>query len=128
LEKLTRVDETDHAPCDLRCTTSSGHYCAAYPDCAAGALHQVQDPLMAGPQRRRIVRTERMHSRQGGYSLNRIIEDPASGATVEEVELHCRTLTFEAVVQKGPAARYTRPAGAGPSAPGAQPDGAGRRK
>ena len=98
------VDMTDDRPCNLRCASASNHdtYCAKYPRCVAGIVHRAQEMLGDHHTIHTITREEKGRSFQGGYNQNRILENPEDGTTVEEVELHCRTLQFDALLPKRP--------------------------
>jgi len=98
------VDLTDERSCDLRCASASnlGAYCARYPHCIAGAAHQAQAMLGDHHAILTLMREEKGRSYQGGYSQNRVLENPDDGTTIEEVELYCKTLKFEALVPNRP--------------------------
>ena len=96
------VDLTDTEPCNLRCALHGrdGAYCGAYPSCAAGYLHRVEAVFGRTHEVKTLISHETRRSRLGGYSSNRIVTDPDTGVTVEEVDLSCRTLKFESLLRK----------------------------
>lgn len=96
------VDLTDERPCNLRCASASNHdtYCGKYPHCVAGIVHRAQELLGQHHTIHTITREEKGRSHQGGYSTNRVLENPDDGTTVEEIELHCRTLQFESLLPR----------------------------
>jgi hypothetical protein len=101
------VDMTDERPCNLRCAAPHHHgtFCRRYPHCAAGMLHKVEGLFGHEHTIHTVTRDEKLRSHQGGYSQNRILENPADGTTIEEVELHCRTLKFESLLPTKPDSR-----------------------
>jgi hypothetical protein len=103
------VDMSGRSTCDLRCTSASNHgtYCARFPNCIAGDVHRAQEPPDDHHAVLTLTREEKGRSRQGGYNQNRILENPEDGTTIEAVELHCRTLPFEALLRT-PAKPTTR--------------------
>jgi hypothetical protein len=105
---IVRVDPSDHAPCNVRCL-GADHYCAGYPHCVAGHFHAVKDWLTPGAVDRKVIREETNRSAQGGYIKSRVIQGPDAGSSVEEVELHCRTLQFESLVRPVPDPAAPRP-------------------
>jgi len=105
-----KVDLTDERSCDLRCASASnlGTYCARYPHCIAGAAHHAQAMLGDHHAILTLMREEKGRSSQGGYSQNRVLENPFDGTTIEEVELYCRTLKFEALLPDRPPPTATK--------------------
>jgi len=101
MEIVVHVDAGDNAACNLRCA-GDAHYCNRYPGCAAGVFHKVLDWATPQPVERQIIREDRKRSAQGGYSHTRIVAGPDPQSTVEEVELHCETLTFESLLKTAP--------------------------
>jgi len=98
------VDLTDAKPCDLRCglVHHRDTYCAAYPKCAAGIVHRVQAVFGRRHQVHEITYAETKRSALGGYSQTKILKFPGDGSTIEQVELHCRTLKFESLLRTQP--------------------------
>ncbi len=105
---VVRVDASDNAACNVRCL-GADHYCSGYPHCVAGYFHKVKDWLTPGVPERKVIREESVRSAQGGYSRSRVIQGPDEHSSVEEVELHCRTLKFESLIRRLPDAAALMP-------------------
>ncbi len=92
---LILVDEGDHAPCNLRCGKRDHEaFCARYPACLAGCANRVRGLFDGRLAAREVVREQHGRSSEGGRSRTRLVHDPVSDSTVEEVELYCTTLEF----------------------------------
>ena len=78
------------------CTT-----CAACPlpaECLADPPGAAWQGGTAAPQ---VLSESSGQSPEGGHIRTRILRDPGTGAVVEDIELHCRPLTFHFIKQRG---------------------------
>jgi hypothetical protein len=103
------VDESDAAPCNLRCLKAGGApYCARYGHCLASSAHRLQ--ALVDPRRRErvIVREANARSHQGGHIRTRRRVDALTQAVVEDIELSCRTLKFESLASSERIGRIER--------------------
>jgi len=83
-----------------------GTACTLQDECLVRDAGAAREPVKAGaPQ----VLTESVaRSPEGGHIRVRILHHPGSGAVVEEVELHCQTLTFEIITDRAQSVSSTR--------------------
>jgi len=98
------VDTTGSRTCDLRCAQPDrqGTLCRDNPQCGAVFPQDAEGHFDRDRTSDAVTHEARGRSHQGGYSQNRILENPVDGTTIEEVELHCRTLQFAALLPKKP--------------------------
>ena len=47
-----------------------------------------------------LIHEDKNRSFQGGHHKTRILRDPKTGTSVEEVEMFCETLKFESILKK----------------------------
>ena len=83
-----------------------GTACTLHDECLVRAAGLAGKPVKAGASQ---VLTESVaRSPEGGHIRVRILHHPGSGAVVEEVELHCQTLTFEIIKERVQSVASTR--------------------
>jgi hypothetical protein len=64
------------------------------------AVRQLQDPSSDPAEQENQVSESVVRSLEGGHCRTRSLRDVSGRAVMEEVELHCRTLTFESVLTR----------------------------
>jgi hypothetical protein len=98
------VDTTNARRCDLQCAQPDRHgtLCRDNPQCVAVFPQDAEAQFDRDRTSDAVTHEARGRSHQGGYSQNRIFVNPADGTTIEEVELHCQTQKFAALVAKQP--------------------------
>ena len=103
------VDESDAAPCNLRCMKAGGApYCARYGQCLASSAHRLRALVDPRQRERVVVREANVRSNQGGHIRTRRRVDALTQAVVEDIELSCRTLKFESLTSGEHAGRSER--------------------
>ncbi len=92
------VDDSDDAPCNLRCFMANGAaYCTRYGQCPASCVHGMQALAVSRVRDREVFREELTRSDEGGHVRTRWRVDARTQSVVEDVELFCRTLKFESL-------------------------------
>lgn len=72
--------------------------CRSHPDCLMLAVRQLQEPPRDPAAEDHQVSESVVRSLEGGHCRTRSVRDVSGRALVEDVELHCRTLTLEVLM------------------------------
>ena len=95
------VDDSDDAPCNLRCFMAKGvAYCSRYGQCLAAGVQGMRAFAVARVRDREVAREELTRSDEGGHVRTRRHVDARTQSVVEDVELVCRTLKFESLMAR----------------------------
>lgn len=72
--------------------------CRSHPDCLMLAVKQLEAPPREPAAEEHQVSESVVRSLEGGHCRTRSVRDVSGRALVEDVELHCRTLTLEVLM------------------------------
>lgn len=76
--------------------------CRSHPDCLMLAVRQLEAPRSDPAAEDHQVCESVVRSLEGGHCRTRSVRDVSGRALVEDVELHCRTLTLEVLMTPEP--------------------------